>query len=124
MPSLARVLILTIAGVLSAATLAAAQTPAVLHADSLRAEWTVEPTRAGRAHVVGYLHNRNIKDAANVWLRVDRLAADGAVAGSDRRRVMGDVLAGGRSFFEVPVAEPGARYRVTVEAADWVKECR
>jgi hypothetical protein len=37
---------------------------------------------------------------------------------------MGDVLAGGRSFFEVPVAEPGARYRVTVEAADWVKECR
>jgi hypothetical protein len=124
MPILARVLILTIAVVPSAASLAAAQAPAVLDADSLRAEWTVEPTRAGRAQVVGYLHNRNIKDAANVWLRVDRLTADGAVAGSHRRRVMGDVLAGGRSFFEVPVAEPGARYRVTVEAADWVKECR
>jgi hypothetical protein len=124
MPILARVLILTIAVVPSAASLAAAQAPAVLYADSLRAEWTVEPTRAGRAQVVGYLHNRNIKDAANVWLRVDRLTADGAVAGSHRRRVMGDVLAGGRSFFEVPVAEPGARYRVTVEAADWVKECR
>jgi hypothetical protein len=24
----------------------------------------------------------------------------------------------------VPVADAGARYRVTVDAADWVKECR
>ena len=69
MPILARLLILTITVVLGAATLAAAQAPAVLHADSLRAEWTVEPTRAGRAHVVGYLHNRNIKDAAADWVK-------------------------------------------------------
>ena len=30
----------------------------------------------------------------------------------------------GRSVFAVPVADAGARYRVTVETADWVKECR
>jgi hypothetical protein len=120
----ARVIALTFALLLGAVAVAAAQAPGVLHADSLWPEWTVEPTRAGRAQVVGYLHNRNIKDAANVWLRVDQLGADGAVAGSYRRRVVGDVLSGGRSVFAVPVADAGARYRVTVETADWVKECR
>jgi len=124
MPSLARVFALTSALLLGTAAGAAAQGPGVLYADSLRPEWTVEPTRTGRGQVVGYLHNRNIKDAANVWLRVDQLGADGAVAGSYRRRVVGDVLSGGRSVFAVPVADAGARYRVTVETADWVKECR
>jgi hypothetical protein len=124
MPSLARVLTPMVAVLLGAASGAAAQSPAVPYADSLRSEWTVEPTRAGRAQVVGYLHNDNIKDAANVWLRVDQLGADGAVAGSYRRRVVGDVLSGGRSLFAVPVADAGGRYRVTVETADWVKECR
>jgi hypothetical protein len=124
MPIRARLVLLALAGGLIAAGPAAAQGSGVIHADSLRAEWTVEPTRGGRTQVVGYLHNRNIKDAANVWIRVDRLGADGAVTESYRRRVVGDVLAGGRSLFEVPVGEAGARYQVTVEAADWVKECR
>jgi len=124
MSSLTRMLALTFAALLAAVASAEAQGPGVPYADSLRPEWTVEPTRAGRAQVVGYLHNSNIKDAANVWLRVDQLGADGAVAGSYRRRVVGDVLSGGRSLFAVPVADAGARYRVTVETADWVKECR
>jgi hypothetical protein len=90
----------------------------------LRSEWSVEAPAAGGAHVVGYLYNSNIKDAANVWLRVDRLGADGAVAGTYRRRVVGDVLSGGRSLFDVPVGEAGATYQVSVETVDWVKECR
>ena len=89
----------------------------------LRPEWTVEPAPGGRARVVGYLYNSNIKDGANVSLRVDRIGSDGAVTGTYRRRVVGDVLSGGRSLFDVPVAEAGT-YRVTVEAVDWVKECR
>ena len=126
MPSLSliRTLALTAAVLLGAVAVAAAQGSAILHADSLRPEWSVEPTRAGRAQVVGYLHNDHIKDAANVWLRVDQLGADGAVAGSYRRRVVGDVLSGGRSLFAVPVGDAAGRYRVTVETADWVKECR
>lgn len=124
MPTLGRALILTAGFVLAAATFAAAQTPAVSYLDSLRTEWTVEPTRAGRARVVGYLYNANIRDAANVWLRVDHVGADGAVVGTYRRRVVGDVLSGGRSVFDVPVAEPGATYRVSIETVDWVKECR
>jgi hypothetical protein len=55
---------------------------------------------------------------------VDRLGADGAVAGTYRRRVVGDVLSGGRSVFDVPVDEAGAIYWVSVEMVDWVKECR
>ena len=90
----------------------------------LRSDWAVETAAGGRGHVVGYLYNSNIKDAANVWLRVDRLGADGAVADVYRRRVVGDVLSGGRSLFDVPVGEPTATYRVSVETLDWVKECR
>ena len=124
MSSLAQAIALTCALLPGAVAGAAAQGPGIPYADTLRPEWSVEPTRAGRAQVVGYLHNSNIKDAANVWVRVDQLGADGAVAGSYRRRVVGDVLSGGRSLFTVPVADAGARSRVTVETADWVKECR
>ena len=89
----------------------------------LRPEWTVEPAPGGRARVVGYLYNTNIKYGTNVLLRVDRIGADGAVTGTYRRRIVGDVLSGGRSPFDVPVAESGT-YRVTVETVDWVMECR
>lgn len=125
MPNPLRSLILSVVVVLGAAGLVRAQEPVVPHADALRAEWTVEPARGGRGQVVGYLHNRNTKEAVNVWVRVDQLGADGAVAGSYRRLVMGDVPSGGRSLFQVPVADAGGRYRVTVEAVDWTdKQCR
>jgi hypothetical protein len=124
MSTLALVLALMVTLLVGAVAGAAAQGPGVPYADSLRPEWTVESTRAGRPEVVGYLYNSNMKDAANVWLRVDQLGADGAVTSTYRRRMVGDVLSGGRSVFEVPVADAGARYRVTVETADWVKECR
>jgi hypothetical protein len=90
----------------------------------LRSEWSVETPARGRAHVVGYLYNTRIQDAANVWLRVDRVGADGAVAGTYRGRVVGDVLSGGRLFFDVPVGEAGASYQVSVDSVEWVKECR
>ncbi len=32
----------------------------------LRSEWGVEARSAGRAHVVGYLYNSRVQDAANV----------------------------------------------------------
>ena len=93
-------------------------------AQPLRPEWTIEAAPGGRARVVGYLYNTDIRDAANVSLRVDRVGADGRVTATYSRRVVGDVLSGGRSLFEVPVADPGATYQVFVETVDWVKECR
>jgi hypothetical protein len=91
---------------------------------SLHPEWTVEATRAGRARVVGYLYNDDLRDAANVWLRVDQVSDDGTVRWMFRRRLAGDVLSRGRMAFDVAVASPTASYRVLVESVDWVMECR
>lgn len=118
MPRSSRTLVLAAALVWGLAPAAGAQ-----GLTGLRPEWTVEPAPGGRARVVGYLYNSTIKDGANVSLRVDRIGSDGAVTGTYRRRVVGDVFAGGRSPFDVPVAETGT-YRVTVETVDWVMECR
>jgi hypothetical protein len=70
------------------------------------------------------IYNRNIKDAARVLMRVDRVGADGTVTGTYRARVVGDVFSRDRGLFDVPVPEATAIYRVSVEAVDWVKECR
>ena len=118
------VLALAVAVGFDAGALASAQTPGVQYPDSLRTEWNVESTRAGRAHVVGYLYNSNIKDAARVLMRVDRVGADGTVTGTYRARVVGEVLSRDRGIFDVPVPEATATYRVSVEAVDWVEECR
>jgi len=107
--------------------------PVAVHAESLgapfgaqylRPEWAVVGTPAGGARVSGYLYNSNIMDAANVWLRVEQLTADGQVGAVYRRRVVGDVHSRGRLSFEVPVPAATASYRVLVESVDWVLECR
>ena len=91
----------------------------------LRPEWSVDDSRTGRPRVVGYVYNdNNTRDATNVWLRVERLAADGAVQGAELARVQGDVRAGGRLIFKVPMPEAAASYRVLVDSVDWVLECR
>ena len=92
----------------------------------LRPEWTVERTRAGRAHIVGYLYNDNgVRNAANVWLRVEQVSATGSVGKVYQSRIVGDVLSRDRMSFDVPVAEAdGATYRVMIESVDWIMECR
>jgi hypothetical protein len=95
--------------------------------DLLRPEWTIERTPAGRARVVGYLYNDNgLRNAANVWLRVEQVTAGVAPGAVYQSRIVGDVLAGGRMLFDVPVADPGGAvtYRVSVESVDWFMECR
>jgi hypothetical protein len=54
----------------------------------------------------------------DVHLRVETLDEGGTVIGESFGWVMGDVLAGGRGYFVVPVAVKGATYRVTVESYD------
>ena len=101
--------------------------PSVVHADGLRPEWTIERTRAGRAHVVGYLYNDNdLRNAANVWLRIEQLTTAGSVGKVYQSRIVGDVLSRNRMSFDVPVTEADgtASYRVLVESVDWVMECR
>jgi len=125
MTSRGLLVIASLVGSLALAGPAPAQDKAApLGASSLRSEWSVERTRSGRAHLVGYLYNQNLNDAANVWLRAERVAQDGTVTGVYRSRVVGDVLSGNRLAFDVPVAEADATYVLHVEAVDWVKECR
>ncbi len=93
-------------------------------ASLLRPEWQIERTKAGAPHIVGYLYNSHIKDAANVLLRVERLTPEGLVGETYGARVVGDVLSGDRLLFDVPVPEATATYRVVVERVDWIKECR
>jgi hypothetical protein len=115
--ALASVAVALVAGSVSAQV-------APVRASLLEPRWAVETSARGRAHVAGYLYNRNIQDAANVWLRVERLAADGSVAGISRGRVVGDVISGDRLAFDVAVPDAAATYRGVVESVDWVKECR
>ncbi len=119
----------SLATAILALTLAAPAAPAqdfgnARTAAYLRPEWSLERAQTGRAHVVGYLYNSHIKDAANVWLRVEQIAADGGAGATYRRRVVGDVPARERMFFDVPVSQAAASYRVTVEAVDWITDCR
>jgi hypothetical protein len=101
--------------------------PSIAHADGLRPEFTVDRSRAGRAHVVGYLYNDNdLRNAANVRLRIEQLTPTGTVGKVYQSFIVGDVISRNRSSFDVPVSEPdgAATYRVLVESVDWVMECR
>ena len=101
--------------------------PSLALADGLRPEFTVDRSRAGRARVVGYLYNDNdLRNAANVRLRIEQLTPVGTVGKVYQSFIVGDVLSRNRSSFDVPVIEPegAATYRVLVESVDWVMECR
>ena len=113
-----------LAGLLLVITLVA---PSVALADGLRPEWSIDRSRAGRARIVGYLYNDNdLRNAANVRLRIEQLTATGTVGKIYQTFIVGDVLSRNRMSFDVPVTEADgtATYRVLVESVDWVMECR
>jgi hypothetical protein len=125
----------TLPRVFAVVSLLSALTPSIARADSfatlspavglLRPEWTVERREPGRARIVGYLYNENeLRNAANVWLRVEQVTPAGAVGKVYQSRIVGDVLSRGRISFDVPVAATEGTYRVVVESVDWVMECR
>ena len=74
--------------------------------------------RRGKPNVNGYIVNNYRVGASNVRLRVDSLDATGKSTASTEAYVP-DVPAGGRVYFEAPVKERAARYRVTITSWDW-----
>jgi len=114
--------------VLAGSSVAIAENVTIVTFDAsfLRPEFKVERTRMGQARLVGYLYNHNeLRNAANVLLRVDQVSPAGSVVNSYQSRIVGDVLSRGRMPFTVPVADTeGATYRIVVETVDWVMECR
>lgn len=70
--------------------------------------------------VEGYVHNGLAWRITNIRLRVDTVGASGTVTASAEGWVLGDVKAGGRGYFYVPVSSAASTYRATVLSFDKV----
>ena len=68
--------------------------------------------------VEGYVYNDLPWRITNVRLRIDSVDGEGAVRASTFGWVVGDVGAGGRGYFYVPVSSPAATYRASVQSFD------
>jgi len=74
--------------------------------------------RRGRPVVSGYVTSQFGFGVRDVRLRVEALDAANAVVSTQIGYASGQVLPGGRVYFEVPVAEKAPKYRVTVLSFD------
>jgi hypothetical protein len=70
--------------------------------------------------VEGYVYNSLPWLISNVRLRVDSVDATGTVTDSALGWVLGNVRAGGRGYFFVPVSSPAKTYRASVQSFDKV----
>jgi hypothetical protein len=70
--------------------------------------------------VEGFVYNGLPWRITNVRLQVEGIDADGTVTVSASGWVMGDVKAGGRGYFYVPVSAAARTYRATVQSFDKV----
>jgi len=98
---------------------------AILAAAVPAAAWEIEweaSERGASPRVAGYVKNDSLRGTTNVNMRVDRLAADGAVVGTTRVILTGPLRSGDRLYFDVRLPERAAAYRVSVEAFDWYRD--
>jgi len=114
-----RMLLLVVIAItmIAGAVVAKAQTPT---ADA-QAPFRVELAQADGPRglgVEGYVYNGLPWRITNVRLRVDSVDANGTVTASASGWVMGDVKAGGRGYFYVPVSSAAKTYRATVQSFD------
>lgn len=70
--------------------------------------------------VEGYIYNQSPWRITNVRLRVQSVDRNGTVTNESSGWVVGDVKAGGRSYFYVSVPAHAASYRATVQSFDKV----
>jgi hypothetical protein len=80
-------------------------------------EQTTNPRGVG---VEGYVYNALPWRITNVRVQVDSIDAAGTVVASASGWVLGDVAAGGRGYFYVPVSAQAPTYRPTVQTFDKV----
>lgn len=79
--------------------------------------------RRGKPLVTGYVTNQWGIGVNNVRMRVEALDNTGSVTATYIGYVFGDVTPGTRAYFEVPVAQKAASYRVSVLSYD-TQQCR
>lgn len=116
-------LILVLSGVLAVASDAAAQHLAP-HFPGWERHFSVSWKtfeRAGRPYLAGYVVNRYGTAATRVQLLVDSLDASGQIVAQRVEWVGGTVPGFSRRYFEAPVPQPAASYRVSVFAFDFLQ---
>jgi hypothetical protein len=86
--------------------------------DRFHVEWQQQLVGGRDPALKGFVDNRSQLRVGNVRLRVDALDDNAKVVGQSFGWVIGDVPAGGRAYFVVPITAPGATYRVSVESYD------
>jgi hypothetical protein len=109
----------TIAMTIATATVATAQTAITSDERPFRFQFEQSNSPRGLA-VEGYVYNTLPWRITNVRLQVDSIGADGTVVASALGWVLGDVAAGGRAFFYVPVSAQAPTYRPSVRTFDKV----
>ena len=109
----------TIAMTIGAATAARAQTAITSDQSPFRFQFeqTTSPRGVG---VEGYVYNALPWRITNVRVQVDSVDAAGMVVASAAGWVLGDVAAGGRGYFYVPVSAQAPTYRPSVQTFDKV----
>jgi hypothetical protein len=100
-------------------TAPSAQTAIAGDPSPFRFQYEETQTHRGRG-VEGYVYNALPWRISNVRLQVDSLDANGALIASASGWVVGDVAAGGRGYFYVPISAQAATYRATVQRFDKV----
>jgi hypothetical protein len=90
--------------------------------DRFHVEWQQQLVGGRDPALKGFIDNRSQLRVGNVRLRVDALDESAKVIGQSFGWVIGDVPAGGRAYFVVPLTTAGLAYRVSVESYDPISE--
>jgi len=113
-----RVALVRLLASLSVATLLVA--PAIAaepdSAGSLTVEWAMSRDGQGHPTLRGYINNLYDVPVDNVTIRIDGFDGAGQTLSSDVTLIEGPVPGDGQTYFEVPVPEGAANYRVTVDS--------
>ena len=103
-------------------TAAVARTQTAIASDESPFTFQLEHTVSPRGVAVeGYVRSALPWRITNVRLQVDSIDANGTLIASASGWVLGDVAAGGRGYFYVPVSAQAPTYRATVQAFDKVR---
>ncbi len=113
------VVLATIAMTVGTATAAGAQTALASDESPFRFQFEQREGPRGLA-VEGYIYNALPWRITNVRLQVDSIDVSGTLAASASGWVLGDVAAGGRGYFYVPVSAQAPTYRPSVQTFDKV----
>jgi len=87
-----------------------------------RAVWSVPPLPRSLTKIEGYIYNDSRLWVTDVRLRIVSLDRSGHAVGETSGWVFGDIPAGSRAYFAVPLTEPASTYGVTVISFDVVSD--